>query len=247
VKYGKWRRTLSNGFEERLTKKAGARAFGPGGIAPLLSGPPRDYCPGRGAHQCTVSLCWALPTRNGLTAQLSGIKIKFLCSGCRSCVMTTAISRRPFGRWGIFGLWPPDQSVTRVLIRGGGRGGFAVLSHTGASLTLPYLVSIAVGPLYHQGSLDLAGPTLRAGRPCTPPLPTCLSGFLANFFQVTILEWTGQHVMHRMRQDLFVHLMGLEPCLFYRYPIGRLVTRLTTTSRTCHENCLLGDRTLFMT
>ncbi|MDT8336041.1 MAG: ABC transporter ATP-binding protein, partial [Desulfurivibrionaceae bacterium] len=61
------------------------------------------------------------------------------------------------------------------------------------------------------------------------------AGFLANFLQVVLLEWTGQHVMHRMRQDLFSHMLSLETAFFNRNPVGKLVTRLTNDIQNMHE------------
>ena len=59
--------------------------------------------------------------------------------------------------------------------------------------------------------------------------------FLATFFQVVVLEWIGQSVMHRLRQDLFAHLLTLDLGYFHNQPAGRLVTRLTNDIQNMHE------------
>ncbi|MFZ5776171.1 MAG: ABC transporter ATP-binding protein [Thermodesulfobacteriota bacterium] len=59
--------------------------------------------------------------------------------------------------------------------------------------------------------------------------------FAANFLQVLVLEWTGQHTMHRMRRMLFGHLLRLDLAFFHRHPTGRLVTRLTNDVQNMHE------------
>jgi ATP-binding cassette subfamily B protein len=59
--------------------------------------------------------------------------------------------------------------------------------------------------------------------------------FLAAFLQVVVLEWTGQNIMHRMRQDLFSHMLSLETAFFNRNPVGKLVTRLTNDIQNMHE------------
>jgi len=60
-------------------------------------------------------------------------------------------------------------------------------------------------------------------------------GFVANFLQVIVLEWTGQRIMDAMRQSLFVHLLGLNLSFFNRHPVGKLVTRLTNDIQNMYE------------
>ncbi|MGD9949814.1 MAG: ABC transporter ATP-binding protein [Desulfobulbus sp.] len=59
--------------------------------------------------------------------------------------------------------------------------------------------------------------------------------FLVTFFQVVVLEWIGQSIMHRLRQDLFAHLLTLDLGYFHNQPAGRLVTRLTNDIQNMHE------------
>ena len=59
--------------------------------------------------------------------------------------------------------------------------------------------------------------------------------FICTFAQMVLLEWVGQSVMHRMRQDLFIHLTGLDLRFFHSQPAGRLVTRLTNDIQNMHE------------
>ncbi len=51
--------------------------------------------------------------------------------------------------------------------------------------------------------------------------------FVASFFQVVLLEWIGQSVMHTIRQETFSHILNLDLPYFNMHPTGRLVTRLT--------------------
>jgi len=139
------------------------------------------------------------------------------------------------GKMGDFRLWRRIIGYTRPYSQGVAGAVLLSLVITGASLTLPYLVSIGVDRYITKGSLDLAARLSGLVDLALPFAGLVFLDFLANFFQVTILEWTGQHVMHRMRQDLFVHLMGLELAFFNRYPIGRLVTRLTNDIQNMHE------------
>nr|WP_321464539.1 ABC transporter ATP-binding protein [uncultured Desulfobulbus sp.] len=59
--------------------------------------------------------------------------------------------------------------------------------------------------------------------------------FLITFLQVVVLEWIGQSIMHRLRQDLFGHLLALDLGYFHNQPAGRLVTRLTNDIQNMHE------------
>ena len=62
----------------------------------------------------------------------------------------------------------------------------------------------------------------------------CL-GFVAAFLQVLVLEWIGQSIMQKLRQDLFSHLLQVSMTFFSKQPVGRLVTRLTNDVQNMHE------------
>jgi ATP-binding cassette subfamily B protein len=59
--------------------------------------------------------------------------------------------------------------------------------------------------------------------------------FVATFSQMVVLEWIGQSIMHRLRQNLFAHLLTLDLTFFHSQPAGRLVTRLTNDIQNMHE------------
>jgi len=59
--------------------------------------------------------------------------------------------------------------------------------------------------------------------------------FFAVFSQVLILEWIGQSIMQKLRQQLFSHLLGMDLGFFHEQPVGRLVTRLTNDVQNMHE------------
>jgi ATP-binding cassette subfamily B protein len=106
---------------------------------------------------------------------------------------------------------------------------------SGASLALPYLVRMAIDNYIINE--DLAQPVRLAGLSRLTALFVGLivAGFLANFIQVFLLEWTGQNIMHRMRQHLFGHMLTLHLSFFNKNPIGKLVTRLTNDIQNMHE------------
>ncbi len=59
--------------------------------------------------------------------------------------------------------------------------------------------------------------------------------FGTGFFQVVLLEWIGQMIMHRLRNRLFRHILGLKVRFFQQQPTGKLVTRLTNDIQNMHE------------
>ena len=50
----------------------------------------------------------------------------------------------------------------------------------------------------------------------------------ARYAQLYSMELTGQNVIQRLRDRLFRHLLSLDSAFFDRYPVGRLMTRVTT-------------------
>jgi ATP-binding cassette subfamily B protein len=59
-------------------------------------------------------------------------------------------------------------------------------------------------------------------------LGVLLLGFLFEFTQTYMMQWTGQKVMFDLRSQLYRHLQGMDIAFFDRNPVGRLVTRVTT-------------------
>ena len=59
--------------------------------------------------------------------------------------------------------------------------------------------------------------------------------FFLNFFQVIIMEYTGQMAMHDLRTDLFKHIMDLPVSFFALNPVARLVTRVTNDVQNMYE------------
>ena len=59
-------------------------------------------------------------------------------------------------------------------------------------------------------------------------LGVLLVGFLFEFTQTYMMQWTGQKVMFDLRSQLYRHLQRMDISFFDRNPVGRLVTRVTT-------------------
>jgi ATP-binding cassette subfamily B multidrug efflux pump len=105
----------------------------------------------------------------------------------------------------------------------------------GAGLLLPYLVRLGVDNYIINGQLPVSA---RLSGLATLAVLFCLAviaGFVANYFQVTVLEWTGQNIMHRLRQHLYSHMLRLDMTFFHTHPSGKLVTRLTNDIQNMHE------------
>jgi ATP-binding cassette subfamily B protein len=59
-------------------------------------------------------------------------------------------------------------------------------------------------------------------------LSVLLLGFLFEFTQTYLMQWTGQKVMFDLRSQLYRHLQRMDISFFDKNPVGRLVTRVTT-------------------
>ena len=70
---------------------------------------------------------------------------------------------------------------------------------------------------------DLAG----VGKAALLLLALVILGFGLNFFQVMIMEYAGQKIMHDLRMHLFAHIQRQSLSFFINNPVGRLVTRAT--------------------
>ncbi len=74
---------------------------------------------------------------------------------------------------------------------------------------------------------------------------TAAAAFAAGFGQVVMMEYVGQSVMHRLRSDLYRHLLSLDLAFFHAHPAGRLVTRLTNDIQSMNDMFSLVMVTLF--
>ncbi|MEE4239915.1 MAG: ABC transporter ATP-binding protein [Desulfopila sp.] len=106
---------------------------------------------------------------------------------------------------------------------------------TGATLALPYLMQTAIDSFITATDIPVNDRLSGITRISAIFLGCVLLSLVATFFQVVTLEWIGQSIMHRIRQDLFQHMLGLDPPFFDANPIGRLVTRLTNDIQNMHE------------
>ncbi len=106
---------------------------------------------------------------------------------------------------------------------------------TGGTLALPALLQRGID--HFITATNLPNPARLAGLTETAIWYgfLVLLVFVATFFQTVVLEWIGQSIMHRIRQDLFGHILKLDLQFFNSHPTGRLVTRLTNDIQNMHE------------
>ena len=88
-----------------------------------------------------------------------------------------------------------------------------------------YLTQGLDTPEAHAGVLRLA--MLLAG--------ALVTAFVINYAQVQLMQFTGQRIIYRIRQDVFGHLQRLHLKFFDANPAGRLVTRVTNDTETLNE------------
>jgi ATP-binding cassette subfamily B protein len=139
------------------------------------------------------------------------------------------------GKFGDLSLWRRIVFLGRPYWLGALLAVLLSFAVVGCGLALPYLIRLAVDDFILNTT---AGIEVRlAGLKHLALLFFGLMAFefAGNFVQVLILEWTGQRIMHRMRQMMFVHLLHLDLKFFHRNPAGRLVTRLTNDIQNMHE------------
>jgi ATP-binding cassette subfamily B multidrug efflux pump len=105
----------------------------------------------------------------------------------------------------------------------------------GSSLLLPYLLRLGVDDYIINETIPV--PERLAGLAILAMVfgIAVIAGFVANYFQVTVLEWTGQNIMHRLRQHVYSHMLGLDLAFFHENPSGKLVTRVTNDVQNMHE------------
>ena len=106
---------------------------------------------------------------------------------------------------------------------------------TATSLIWPRLVQMAMDSYILNNSLPAEARLNGVSRIAAVFLAVIVIGFVANFFQVIALEWTGQRIMHSLRQRLFSHVIRLNLSFFSAHRVGRLVTRHTNDIQNMYE------------
>ncbi|MGC8493398.1 MAG: ABC transporter ATP-binding protein [Syntrophobacteraceae bacterium] len=106
---------------------------------------------------------------------------------------------------------------------------------TGASLTWPKLLQVAMDKYILNGSLQFSARVEGVTRIAFIFLAVIATAFVANFFQVIALELAGQKIMDALRQSLFKQVIRLNLSFFSAHRVGRLVTRHTNDIQNMYE------------
>ncbi len=112
----------------------------------------------------------------------------------------------------------------------------AIVLKAGADVLGPYLIMTAIDKYLsaHGGGhsfLDrFLSPQPMAGIAQISGiyLSILLLGFVFEFTQTYMMQWTGQKVMFDLRSQIYRHLQRMDISFFDENPVGRLVTRVTT-------------------
>ena len=62
-----------------------------------------------------------------------------------------------------------------------------------------------------------------------------LAGFILNYIQIYLLQYTGQKIIFSIRQEVFSHVQSLPLSFFDKNPVGRLLTRVTNDSEALND------------
>src|SRR5262245_35131362 len=76
-------------------------------------------------------------------------------------------------------------------------------------------------------------------------LAALLVGFVMDFVQTYLMQWTGQKVMFDLRSQIFRHLQQMHVGFYDKNPVGRLVTRVTTDVDALNEMFTAGVVSIF--
>lgn len=139
------------------------------------------------------------------------------------------------GQIGDMGLWrrimgfvkPMWKKVTLAIVLS--------MIITASGLALPYLIKWAIDSYIINEQVETLKRLKGLEILSIVFFSVILVSFIANFFQVWILEYSGQRIMHGMRQRLFDHVLHLSIPFFDDNPVGKLVTRLTNDIQNMHE------------
>lgn len=100
---------------------------------------------------------------------------------------------------------------------------------TFSDLARPYLMKIAIDDYIAVGNKEgLKNIALIF-------IAVITGGFICNYIQVYLLNYTGQKIIYNMRQELFSHLLRLSLSFYDRNPVGRLVTRVSNDMENLNE------------
>jgi ATP-binding cassette subfamily B protein len=134
----------------------------------------------------------------------------------------------------------------------------AIILKAFADILGPYLTKVAVDRyMTHDPASVAAGHSTWLGRHLSATAATGITqialiyigalcfGYVLEFAQTYLMQWTGQKIMYDMRSQIFRHLQRMHVAFFDRNPVGRLVTRLTSDVDALNEMFTSGIFEIF--
>ena len=115
----------------------------------------------------------------------------------------------------------------------------AILVGSGAAVTQPYLLKVAIDRYIAAGTLDgLGGLALLYAAVLSV-------AFVAEYVQTWTMQLTGQRIMFDLRMGIYDHLQRLDVRYYDRNPVGRLMTRVTSDVDVLNDLFSSGVVTVF--
>src|SRR5512140_792035 len=129
----------------------------------------------------------------------------------------------------------------------------AIVLKAGADVLGPYLTKTAIDKyLAHTAGAHSwfdpylsSQPLVGIGQIAIVYVAMLLFGFVMEFVQTYVMQWTGQKVMFDLRRQIFRHLQHMHVGFFDKNPVGRLVTRVTTDVDALNEMFTAGVVSIF--
>jgi ATP-binding cassette, subfamily B, multidrug efflux pump len=129
----------------------------------------------------------------------------------------------------------------------------AIVLKAGADVLGPYLTKTAIDKyLAHTAGAHSwfdpwlsSQPLVGIGQIAAIYVGLLLFGFLLDFVQTYVMQWTGQKVMFDLRSQIFRHLQRMHVGFYDKNPVGRLVTRVTTDVDALNEMFTSGVVSIF--
>jgi len=132
-------------------------------------------------------------------------------------------------------LWRRIFSYVRPQAKGMILAIVLALTVIATGLALPHLTKVAIDRFIMDASLASSVRLVGLQQMAIIFIVLVIVGFVTQFFQTTVLEWSSQNIMHRLRQHLFSHLLRQDLAFFSATPTGKLVTRLTNDIQNMNE------------
>ncbi|MCX5800288.1 MAG: ABC transporter ATP-binding protein [Candidatus Eisenbacteria bacterium] len=132
----------------------------------------------------------------------------------------------------LLGYLAPYKAVVAVSV-------LLLLLVSASELVGPYLVKIGIDKYISAGN--------SRGLPLLSALYvfSLIVGFLFRYWQVYMMNKTGQQVMADLRAEIFSHLQRLSISFFDKNPVGRLLTRVTNDVEVLNELVTSGVVAIF--